>query len=139
DIASKDTSNNALRGDVVIDDVHDCYIRAESRLVTALGVSNLVIVETEDALLIAAKDKVQHIKNIVSILRQQQRPQLKTPHRTYRPWGYYETINKGERHQVKRIGVKPNASLSQKCIIIVPNIGCCARHSRSNLQATKYF
>ena len=112
DIASKDTSNNALRGDVVIDDVHDCYIRAESRLVTALGVSNLVIVETEDALLIAAKDKVQHIKNIVSILRQQQRPQLKTPHRTYRPWGYYETINKGERHQVKRIGVKPNASLS---------------------------
>jgi mannose-1-phosphate guanylyltransferase/mannose-6-phosphate isomerase len=112
DIAQKDAHNNAVRGDVVLDDVNDCYIRAESRLVTALGVDNLVIVETEDALLVAAKDKVQNIKNIVAILRQQQRPHLKTPHRVYRPWGYYETIHQGERHQVKRIGVRPNASLS---------------------------
>jgi mannose-1-phosphate guanylyltransferase/mannose-6-phosphate isomerase len=99
-------------GDVILDDVGNSYIRAEKRLVTALGVKDLVIVETADAVLVASRDKAQDVKAIVDRLKAEGRDEAEQNPRVYRPWGYYEGMDSGDRFQVKRISVKPGQKLS---------------------------
>ena len=108
----KDDNGNATVGDVLLTDVNDSYINAEERLVAAVGVDDLVIVETKDAVLVANKSKVQDIKTIVSQLKEQKRPEYEFHREVYRPWGKYDSIDNGERFQVKRITVKPGEKLS---------------------------
>lgn len=108
----KDENGNATVGDVLLTDVNDSYINAEERLVAAVGVDDLVIVETKDAVLVANKSKVQDIKTIVSQLKEQKRPEYEFHREVYRPWGKHDSIDNGERFQVKRITVKPGEKLS---------------------------
>jgi mannose-1-phosphate guanylyltransferase/mannose-6-phosphate isomerase len=105
-------NDNVIKGDVVLDDVSGSYIHSESRLVSAVGVEDLIIVETADAVMVAHKDKVQDVKNIVNKLKADTRDEADQNRLCYRPWGYYDSIDMGERFQVKRISVKPGASLS---------------------------
>lgn len=111
-VACKDEAGNALSGDVVVQEVTGSYLRAESRLLTVLGLKDVVVIETKDAVLVAARDQAQQVKVLVETLRKQGRPELSLPPRVFRPWGYYECMDSGERYQVKRIGVRPGASLS---------------------------
>ncbi len=112
EVSEKDTAHNATRGDVMVEDAHHNLIRAESRLVVALGVDNLIVIETPDAVLVARKDKAQAVKRIVDNLKAQKRNEHLYHDRVYRPWGWYEGIDAGDRFQVKRIMVNPGAKLS---------------------------
>ncbi|WP_290650591.1 mannose-1-phosphate guanylyltransferase/mannose-6-phosphate isomerase [Aquisalimonas sp.] len=107
-----DASGNVIRGDVYAHDCHDSYIRAEHRLVAALGLNDAVVVETADAVLVADRHRVQDVKTIVDRLRHDGREEPLNHRRVVRPWGSYERIAEGERFQVKRIVVSPGASLS---------------------------
>ncbi len=112
DIAEKDKQGNVMRGDVVAVDVNESMMISESRLVAGVGIDNVVIVETADAVLVADKDKVQNVKEVVDWLKQQKRDEHLIHRRVFRPWGSYEGIDVGDRHQVKRITVNPGAALS---------------------------
>jgi mannose-1-phosphate guanylyltransferase / mannose-6-phosphate isomerase len=112
DIAERDAQDNALIGDVLTDAVTNSYIRAEHRLVAAIGLDNVVIVETADAVLVAHRDQAQDVKKIVAQLNALGRHESLTHRRVVRPWGSYEGIDSGERFQVKRIVVSPGAQLS---------------------------
>jgi len=110
--SKKDKNGNVLLGNVITKDLNNCYVRSEGRLVVSLGVENLLIVETNDAILIAHKDHDQDIKKVVNQLIKENRDEGKTHKKVYRPWGNYTSIAEGERWQVKRIEVKPKGSLS---------------------------
>lgn len=112
EVTEKDENGNAIRGDVLTLDTRNSFIHAESKLVTTIGVSDLVIVETADAVMIAPKDRVQDVKAVVDRLKQQQRPEVNMHRKVYRPWGFYDEIDIGDRHKTKRIMVKPGAKLS---------------------------
>ncbi|KVL17169.1 MULTISPECIES: mannose-1-phosphate guanylyltransferase/mannose-6-phosphate isomerase [unclassified Burkholderia] len=112
EIAEADDQGNALIGDVFTDSVKNSYIRAEHRMVAALGLDNIVIVETADAVLVAHRDKAQDVKKIVEWLNESGRHESVTHRRVVRPWGSYEGIDQGDRFQVKRIIVNPGAQLS---------------------------
>ncbi|KVX59137.1 mannose-1-phosphate guanylyltransferase/mannose-6-phosphate isomerase [Burkholderia cepacia] len=112
DIADADDQGNALIGDIFTDSVKNSYIRAEHRMVAALGLDNIVIVETADAVLVAHRDKAQDVKKIVEWLNASGRHESVTHRRVVRPWGSYEGIDQGDRFQVKRIIVNPGAQLS---------------------------
>ena len=112
DLAETDADNNALLGDVKIQKVKNCYIRAEDHLVVALGVENLIIVDTDDALLVAHRNHVQDIKAIVEQLGAEARAEVLLHKRVCRPWGCYQNIDSSVRFQVKRITVNPGAALS---------------------------
>ena len=107
-----DADGNVCRGDVYLDDVGGSLVRAESRIVAVVGVRDLVVVETADAVLVAHKDQVQRVKQIVDHLKQQRRSEHLHHTKVYRPWGFYEGIDVGERFQVKRITVNPGGKLS---------------------------
>jgi mannose-1-phosphate guanylyltransferase/mannose-6-phosphate isomerase len=111
-IAERDAQGNALIGDVLTDAVTNSYVRAEHRLVAAIGLDNVVIVETADAVLVAHRDLAQDVKKIVAQLNAMGRHESVTHRRVVRPWGSYESIDNGERFQVKRIVVNPGAQLS---------------------------
>jgi mannose-1-phosphate guanylyltransferase/mannose-6-phosphate isomerase len=111
-VSEKDENQNTLMGDVIVDAVTTSYVRAEHRLVSVVGLENIVVVETADAVMIASKDHSQNVKNIVLNLRACDRDEHLTHRKVYRPWGYYESLDSGERFQVKRICVNPGASLS---------------------------
>ncbi len=108
----KDQHNNVLIGDTVIENVTNSYIHSEQRLVSVLGVDNLIVVDTPDAVMIASKDQAENIKSIVASLSKQNRDEATMHRKGYRPWGYYDSIDSGERFQVKRLSVNPGASLS---------------------------
>ncbi|MFN2437149.1 MAG: mannose-1-phosphate guanylyltransferase/mannose-6-phosphate isomerase [Desulfotignum sp.] len=108
----KDTRDNVIKGDVLIHDVNGSYINAQSRLVAAVGMDAVVVVETRDAVLVAPRDRVQDVKKIVNQLKSQRRSESANHAKVYRPWGDYETIDQSLRYQVKRITVKPGAKLS---------------------------
>ncbi|MBV1928193.1 MAG: mannose-1-phosphate guanylyltransferase/mannose-6-phosphate isomerase, partial [Gammaproteobacteria bacterium] len=110
--AAQDADNNVLQGDVMIDDVHNSYVHSEHRLVSVLGLDNIVVVETADAVMVASKDSAQNVKNIVNRLVNEKREEAENHRLCYRPWGCYDAIDVGERFQVKRITVNPGASLS---------------------------
>lgn len=107
-----DQVGNALIGDVMLHESENCYVRAEGRLVALVGVRDHIVVETSDAVLIASREAVQSVKELVEILRRQNRPELGSHRRVHRPWGSYEEIAAAERFQVKRIIVHPGKSLS---------------------------
>ncbi len=109
---TKDTHANVIKGDVLVHDVTDSYINAQSRLVTAVGLDSVVVVETRDAVLVSPRDRVQDVKQIVNQLKARGRKESITHAKVYRPWGDYETIDQSHRYQVKRITVKPGATLS---------------------------
>ena len=111
-LAEPDTKGNAIQGDGILLDSQNTFIRAESRLVTGIGLENLVVVETHDAVLIADATKTQSVKELVYSLISEDRKEATEHQRTYRPWGSYETLVLGERFQVKQIVVNPGASLS---------------------------
>jgi mannose-1-phosphate guanylyltransferase/mannose-6-phosphate isomerase len=108
----KDGKGNSVRGDVYLDGAADCYVRAEDRLVAALGVRDLVIVETDDAVLVAHKDRAQDVKQAVEHLKSSRRDEHISHRRVYRPWGYFESIGEGAAYQVKRLMLKPGARIS---------------------------
>ncbi len=112
EISNKDSKNNALKGDVIAIDSSNNYIYAQNKLVASVGVDNLVIVETKDAILVANKDKVQNVKLAVQQLKMAERTEHKLHREVYRPWGKYDSIDRGKRDQVKRITVKPGEKLS---------------------------
>ncbi|HKA39006.1 MAG TPA: mannose-1-phosphate guanylyltransferase/mannose-6-phosphate isomerase [Burkholderiales bacterium] len=109
---AKDVAGNVQRGDVYLDRANGCYVRAESRLVAAVGVKNLVIVETDDAVLVTDKEAAHSVKDTVEHLKANRREEPVSHSRVYRPWGYYESLDSGAGFQVKRIMVKPGARLS---------------------------
>ncbi|MBF0333090.1 MAG: mannose-1-phosphate guanylyltransferase/mannose-6-phosphate isomerase [Alphaproteobacteria bacterium] len=111
-VADKDQAGNVLEGDVLIDDVRNCYIRSTRPLVAAIGVEDLVVVVTDDAVLVSTADRVEDVKNIVGRLARDGRSEGNSHRRVYRPWGSYETLEIGERFQVKQIIVNPGAKLS---------------------------
>ena len=107
-----DAGGNVTVGDIHTDDVHNCYVRAEHRLVAAVGVKDLIIVETSDAVMVTHKDRSQEVKKIVDALKAKHRDEYLIHKRVYRPWGYYEGLDSSDRFQVKRIMVKPGCKLS---------------------------
>ncbi|MFP5417634.1 MAG: mannose-1-phosphate guanylyltransferase/mannose-6-phosphate isomerase [Gammaproteobacteria bacterium] len=111
-VAVKDAEGNATRGDVMLENARNNFVRAETRMVAMLGVSDLVVVETADVVLVAQKDQVQDVKKLVDRLKAEQRCEHLVHKQVYRPWGWYEGIDEGERFQVKRIMVKPGEKLS---------------------------
>src|SRR5690606_32591977 len=112
DVLDCDDQGNCLKGDVLVDQVQNTLIQADSRLVAAVGVRDLVIVETKDAVLVAHKDQVQDVKRIVQQLKDAGRSEHIQHREVYRPWGAYDCIGNGERYQVKKITVNPGAALS---------------------------
>lgn len=109
---SRDADQNVLIGDVLVEDVHNAYIHSENRLVTVLGLDDVIVVETHDAVMVAHKDQAQKVKTIVEELTRQNRKEVETHRKCYRPWGNYDSVDMGDRFQVKRILVNPGASLS---------------------------
>lgn len=107
-----DLERNVLHGDVYTDRVSDSFIRAENRFVAVIGLDNVVVVETKDAVLIADKKDVQRVKQVVDYLKNEKRSEHLTHPKVYRPWGSYESIDAGDRFQVKRITVDPGEKLS---------------------------
>ncbi len=108
----RDAQGNSVRGDVLLEQVSNSYVRAESRMVAAIGVEDLVIVETTDAVMVAPKSRAQEVKKIVDRLKQSARGEHVSHTRVYRPWGWYEQRDQGARFQVKRIMLKPGAKIS---------------------------
>ncbi len=112
DIQPKDARGNVSRGDVLLQDSRNCLVQSQNKLVTLIGAEDLVVVETHDAVLVAHKDRVQDIKRLVNTLADQGRAEADNHRKVYRPWGDYDSVDQGQRFQVKRITVKPGASLS---------------------------
>lgn len=112
DVTPKDAQGNSSKGDVLLEQTHNTLVYADHRLVTTLGVKDLIVVETQDAILVAHKDKIQQVKNIVDRLKQDKRSEAITHSEVHRPWGIYNSIDIGDRHLVKRITVKPGSKLS---------------------------
>lgn len=112
DISEKDSKGNVILGDVELLDSNNCYIQASSRLIAAINLENLTVIDTEDALLIVPTDKAQKVKNIVDLLKERKHPEILNQKVVSRPWGKYERLAEGERFQVKRITVHPGEQLS---------------------------
>jgi mannose-1-phosphate guanylyltransferase/mannose-6-phosphate isomerase len=112
EINDKNKQGNMLQGDILALDITDYYIKSSNRLVTTMGLDKMVIIETKDAILVAAKDKVQEVKTLVSHLKKANRTEAELHREVYRPWGKYDAIDTGEHFQVKRITVKLGAKLS---------------------------
>ena len=111
-VAPKDGRGNAALGDVLVSGSRNTLVHASSRLVSLVGVDNLIVVETADAVLVADRDHSQDVKSIVATLEAQGRAEKNLHRKVHRPWGWYDSIDAGPRFQVKRIMVKPGASLS---------------------------
>jgi len=112
ELGDQDARGNVLRGDVHVHDTDNCYVRAETRLVAAVGIRDLVVVETADAVLVTNRNEVQHVKTVVDHLEHSERKEHISHRRVFRPWGYYEQIDGAQGYQVKRIMVKPGHALS---------------------------
>jgi mannose-1-phosphate guanylyltransferase len=112
DIEDKDDNNNALKGDVIAFNTSNSYVNAQEKLVAVIGVDDLVVVETKDAILVSKKSEVQHVKKVVEHLKANERPEFKLHREVHRPWGKYDSVDSSDRFQVKRITVKPGAKLS---------------------------
>ena len=112
DLSEQDDNGNTAIGDVKILASENSYVRSEDKLVAAIGVSDLVIVSTKDAVLVASKDDAQDVKRITQELRDDSRKEWRDHREVFRPWGKYDTVDAGEYYQVKRITVNPGAKLS---------------------------
>jgi mannose-1-phosphate guanylyltransferase/mannose-6-phosphate isomerase len=112
EIAEKDAQGNASRGDVMLEATRNAYVHAEHRMVSVLGLDDVIVVETADAVMVAAKDKAQDVKLLVDRIKQSARTEATNHRKVYRPWGAYDSIDHGPRYQVKRITVAPGQKLS---------------------------
>lgn len=112
EINDKDECNNAIHGDVMLFDTNNSLVHAESRLVTTIGLENMVVIETKDAVLVADKNQSQNVKQIVDKLRASERSEDQNHRVVYRPWGHFDLIEEAQRFKVKRITVKPGARTS---------------------------
>jgi len=112
DAMPADAEGNVLQGDAMVYDTHDCYVHSTSRLVAAVGMEDHIIVETKDAILVAPKDRVQDVKDLVGMIKKSGRSESSLHREVFRPWGSYDSIDSGDRFQVKRLSVKPGGVLS---------------------------
>ncbi len=112
DALSADEHGNVTAGDVIAEDTSGCLLHASSRLIAAVGLKDHVVVETKDAVLVAPRDKVQDVKSLVTRLKGQGRYETSLHREVFRPWGSYDSLDNGDRFQVKRLVVKPGASMS---------------------------
>jgi mannose-1-phosphate guanylyltransferase/mannose-6-phosphate isomerase len=112
DVSARDEGGNAVQGPVVTTDARNCVIHAEDRLTAVVGVDDLVVVSTTDAVLVIPRERAQQVRELVETLKTQKRPEATEHRRVYRPWGYYESVDAGERFQVKRIVVSEGGKLS---------------------------
>ena len=112
EIGQADSDGNVAEGDVMLQSARNNYIRSESRLVIAIGVENLVLVETADAVMVGARDRMQDIKQVVEALTAADRPEASVHQKVFRPWGSYESLVVGQQFQVKRLTVTPGQTLS---------------------------
>ena len=112
EVAEQDAEKNVTQGDVMVHDTSNSLVYAENSLVATVGVDNLVIIQTKDAVLVAAKDRVQDVKAIVAQIQSDGRPEYRVHREVFRPWGKYDAIDQAPRYQVKRITVKPGEKLS---------------------------
>jgi mannose-1-phosphate guanylyltransferase / mannose-6-phosphate isomerase len=112
ELAEKDAAGNALSGNVIAEDAKNCYLRSEAGLVAALGVEDLIVVATDDAVMLAPKNRAQDVRRLVARLVRENRGEADALPRVHRPWGSYETLHAGHRVQVKHILVKPGGKLS---------------------------
>ena len=112
EMGSGDAEGNVTSGDVLLHGASNNYVRSESRLVTGVGIADLVIVETADAVMVGAKDRVQDVKKVVEALLLVDRPEATQHRKVWRPWGSYESLVVGEQFQVKRLTVQPGQVLS---------------------------
>ena len=108
----KDSLGNVVKGDVTLDNVKNSYLHSSSRLIAASNIENLIVIDTQDALLVTTRDNSLNIKNIVKRLKENKRTEAENHRKVYRPWGYYDSIDIGQNFQVKRILVNPGAKLS---------------------------
>jgi mannose-1-phosphate guanylyltransferase/mannose-6-phosphate isomerase len=111
-VGNKDAEGNVTTGDVILSDAKNALVNASSRLVSVVGLDNVIIIETADAVLVADRSKSQNVKHIVNRLEAQNREEKNLHRKVARPWGWYDSVDEGERFKVKRIQVKPGASLS---------------------------
>ncbi len=111
-VADKDADGNAAKGDAIFSDSRNSLVHATSRLVSVVGLDNIIVIETPDAVLAIDRSRSQDVKNIVHRLNAEKRGEQTLHRKVHRPWGWYDSIDNGPRHQVKRIMVKPGASLS---------------------------
>lgn len=109
---SKDANGNVIEGDVIAKDVSNSFLHSDKKLIAALGVDDVVLVESDDAILLAHKDHVQDVKTIVEQLKQSQRSEVEVHRKVYRPWGFYDGLDNGDRFQVKRLVLNPGAEIS---------------------------
>ena len=109
-----DDAGNVVKGDVLLESVNDCYVHSESRLLSAIGVKDLIIVETHDGVMVTTKEHDQDIKRIVARLKQSGRSETELHRKAFRPWGNYDCLDNGDRFQVKRIMVKPGQCTSMQ-------------------------
>jgi mannose-1-phosphate guanylyltransferase/mannose-6-phosphate isomerase len=112
DALTADEDGNVTCGDVIVENTSGCLLHSTSRMVAAVGLENHVVVETKDAVLVAPRDKVQDVKSVVTRLKAQGRYETSVHREVFRPWGSYDSIDNGDRFQVKRLVVKPGASMS---------------------------
>lgn len=112
DVGQKDVHGNVVKADAILEDTNNCFVSGTERLIATIGLDDIIIVDTKDALLVARKDKVQEVKTIVEKLKMQDRLEWLQHREVYRPWGKYDSIDNGDRYQVKRITVNPGAKLS---------------------------
>ncbi|WP_172143357.1 mannose-1-phosphate guanylyltransferase/mannose-6-phosphate isomerase [Pseudomonas tumuqii] len=112
DVQDKDEYGNVLKGDVLLQDCHNCLVHGGDKLVTLIGLDDLVVVETKDALMIVPRARTQEVKQLVNNLTAQERQEAQNHSQVYRPWGAYDSVDIGSRFQVKHLSVKPGAQLS---------------------------
>lgn len=113
-VSEKDTNGNTVHGDVLLEDSRNCLVISDSRLVACLGLEDVIVVETPDAVLVTNKTNTQNIKRVVSRLKDENYTQTDNHRKVYRPWGHYDSVDSGEHFQVKRIVVKPGGRLSMQ-------------------------
>jgi mannose-1-phosphate guanylyltransferase/mannose-6-phosphate isomerase len=111
-VCPRDADGNVIQGDVIAEDTHNALLFAQYRCLATVGLDDVIVVETADAVLVVSKDRAQDVKNIVNVLKSRKRVECRVHRRVYRPWGSYEGIDSGSRFQVKRLTVKPGAALS---------------------------
>jgi mannose-1-phosphate guanylyltransferase/mannose-6-phosphate isomerase len=111
-VSERDADGNALHGPTHTKDARNCLVHADGRLTAVLGVDDLVVVSTPDAVLVLPRSRAEEVKDIVAALKARNVPEAMNHRRVYRPWGHYEGVDQGERFQVKRIVVTPGSTLS---------------------------
>lgn len=112
EVSPQDADGNVCQGDVITHDSHNNLLHSQNKLIASVGINNIVVIDTPDAVMVADKNRVQEVKEIVNKLKAEKRPEVTHHREVYRPWGSYDSIDMGERFQVKRIVVKPGAKLS---------------------------